>query len=97
MQLLLGKELCLLEQAEPAYIRVLAFNDVGRQLLKEMKESASLPIITKLGKYPANGQSEAFAQQLELELTASDILALVQKAPTSTGSDYISSPYYLQK
>lgn len=97
MQLLLGKERYLLEQAEPAYIRVLAFNDVGRQLLKEMKESASLPIITKLGKYHANGQSEAFAQQLELELTASDILALVQKVPTNAGSDYVSSPYYLQK
>jgi predicted nucleotidyltransferase len=36
MQLLLGKERSMLEQAEPAYIRVLAFNDVGRQLLKEM-------------------------------------------------------------
>lgn len=97
MQLLLGKERSMLEQAEPAYIRVLAFNDVGRQLLKEMKESASLPIITKLGKYPANGQSATFAQQLELELTASDVLALVQNAPANAGSDYVTSPYYLQK
>ena len=87
----------MLEQAEPAYIRVLAFNDVGRQLLKEMKESASLPIITKLGKYPANGQSAAFAQQLELELTASDVLALVQNSTQNAGSDYVTSPYYLQK
>jgi predicted nucleotidyltransferase len=97
MQLLLGKERSMLEQAEPAYIRVLAFNDVGRQLLKEMKESASLPIITKLGKYPANGQSAAFAQQLELELTASDVLALVQNNPANAGSDYVTSPYYLQR
>ena len=97
MQLLLGKERGYLEQVAPAYIRVLAFNDVGRQLLKEMKETCTLPIITKLGKYPANGQSQAFAQQIELDLTASDILALLQNTPSISGSDYLNSPYYLQK
>lgn len=97
MQLLLGKQRSYLEQAEPAYIRVLAFNDVGRQLLKEMKEKSSLPIINKLGKYPTNGQSEAFAQQLEMDLAASDILALLQKVPSVSGSDYLNSPYYFQK
>lgn len=94
MQLLLDKERCYLEQAEPAYIRVLAFNDTGRQLLKVMKETATLPIITKLGKNPSNGQSLAFTQQLELELAASDVLALLQNTPTPTGSDFLNSPYY---
>jgi len=97
MQLLLGKERSYLEQVAPAYIRVLAFNDVGRQLLKEMKETCTLPIITKLGKHPANGQSQAFTQQIELDLTASDILALLQNTPSISGSDYLNSPYYLQK
>ena len=94
MQLLLDKERCYLEQAEPAYIRVLAFNDTGRQLLKVMKETATLPIITKLGKNPSNGQSLAFTQQLELELAASDVLALLQNTPTPIGSDFLNSPYY---
>ena len=94
MQLLLDKERCYLEQAEPAFIRVLAFNDIGRQLLKVMKETATLPIITKLGKNPCNGQSLAFTQQLELELAASDVLALLQNIPASTGSDFLNSPYY---
>ena len=94
MQLLLDKERCYLEQAEPAYIRVLAFNDEGRQLLKIMKETATLPIITKLGKNPSNGQSLAFAQQLELELAASDVFALLQNTPAPTGSDFLNSPYY---
>ena len=95
MQLLLDKERSYLEQAEPAYIRVLAFNDEGRQLLKIMKETATLPIITKLGKNPSNGQSLAFTQQLELELAASDVLALLQNTPEPTGSDFLNSPYYL--
>ena len=94
MQLVLDKERCYLEQAEPAYIRVLAFNDTGRQLLKVMKETATLPIITKLGKNPSNGQSLAFTQQLELELAASDVLALLQNTPTPMGSDFLNSPYY---
>ena len=94
MQLLLDKERSYLEQAEPAYIRVLAFNDEGRQLLKIMKETATLPIITKLGKNPSNGQSLAFTQQLELELAASDVLALLQNTPAPIGSDFLNSPYY---
>ena len=94
MQLLLDKERCYLEQAEPAYIRVLAFNDEGRQLLKIMKETATLPIITKLGKNPSNSQSLAFTQQLELELAASDVLALLQNTPSQMGSDFLNSPYY---
>ena len=94
MQLLLDKERCYLEQAEPAYIRVLAFNDEGRQLLKIMKETATLPIITKLGKNPSNGQSLAFTQQLELELAASDVFALLQNTPAPMGSDFLNSPYY---
>ena len=94
MQLLLDKERSYLEQAEPAYIRVLAFNDEGRQLLKIMKETATLPIITKLGKNPSNSQSLAFTQQLELELAASDVFALLQKTPAPTGSDFLNSPYY---
>ena len=94
MQLLLDKERSYLEQAEPAYIRVLAFNDEGRQLLKIMKETATFPIITKLGKNPSNGQSLAFTQQLELELAASDVLALLQNTPAPIGSDFLNSPYY---
>ena len=94
MQLLLDRERSYLEQVEPAYIRVLAFNDEGRQLLKAMKETASLPIITKLGKNPSNGQNLAFTQQLELELAASDVLALLQNTPEPTGSDFLNSPYY---
>lgn len=97
MQLLFQKERRYFEQEAPAYIRVLAFNDVGRQLLKQMKSTASLPIITKLGKHPTSKQSSAFAEQLELDLAASDVLALLQKEAAPTGADFLNSPYYHKK
>ena len=33
----------------PQYLRILAFNEKGRNMLSQMKKSASLPIITKYG------------------------------------------------
>lgn len=95
MQLLLCRHRSCLEQAQPAYLRVLAFNDTGRQLLKEMKATATLPILTKLGKHPTAHQSTAFAQQLELDITASDVLSMLQGAGI-IGSDYLTSPVYVK-
>ena len=34
----------------PAYLRVLGFSDKGRLLLKQMKKTATLPIITRISK-----------------------------------------------
>ena len=43
MQLLLQQYRAMFDNAkDPAYIRVLAFNDRGRELLKEMQDSAQL-------------------------------------------------------
>ncbi len=93
LQLALHKHRSYFEQTAPAYLRVLAFNDTGRQLLKTMKDTATLPIITKLGKNPTANQSLAFSQQIELELAASDLLSLLQDK-NEIGSDYLKSPYY---
>ena len=48
----------------PPYIRVLAFNQKGREMLKKMKEKAALPIIIK----PANAKHlEGYARQLFMQ------------------------------
>ena len=94
MQLLLGMPRSYYANNEPAYIRILAFNDRGRALLSTMKETASLPIITKLGKNPCQNQSQAFKEQLELDIAASNIVALLRPSTQSFGSDYLTSPYY---
>lgn len=93
MQLLFDKPAHYFDQAQPQYLRVLAFNNTGRQLLKLIKANNNLPIITKLGKNPFADQSESFIQQLSLDIAASDLLSLLQNSYT-TGNDYITSPYY---
>lgn len=94
LQLLLGRHRSCYEQEAPAYIRVLAFNDTGRQLLKEMKKQSSLPIITKLGKNPAYGQSKAFQEQIDIDLAATELLSLLQGK--AVGLDYLTSPAYVK-
>lgn len=97
-QLLFDKPRSLWEQQQPAYLRVLAFNDTGRQLLKIMKRTARLPIITKLGRAPAQNRSDAFAQQLELDLAATDLWSLLQYDGNfnKTGNDFLLSPRYIK-
>ena len=87
-------------QQHAAYLRVLAFNDTGRQLLKQMKKTAALPLITKLGRgwqYDV-GQAEACHTQLALELKATDVWSLLQKRPelNRQGNDYYLSPAYVK-
>lgn len=94
MQLLMDKPRTYLEQANPAYLRVLAFNSTGRELLSAMKHAATLPIITKLGRNPYQNQSEGFKQQLELDITAANIVALLRPEQQNNASDFLTSPYY---
>lgn len=94
MQLLMSKPHNYLEQEAPAYLRVLAFNSTGRELLSAMKHTATLPIITKLGRNPYQNQSESFKQQLELDITAANIVALLRPEQQSNASDFLISPYY---
>ena len=92
LQLLLHHSAEDFSQAEPAYLRILAFNEQGRSLLKDIKKNSSLPLLTKLGRNPFHNQSRAFTQQLELDIAASDLLSLLQQRPS--GSDFLTSPYY---
>lgn len=87
-------------QQHAAYLRVLAFNDTGRQLLKQMKKTAAMPLITKLGRgwQYDTGKAAACYTQLALELKATDIWSLLQKRPelNRQGNDYYMSPVYLK-
>lgn len=83
----------LAKDLNPQYIRVLGFNSKGAQLLKSIKESSSLPIITNLKRY--NPPNEHSKRMMEIDLIATDIYSLLykEKKLSKGGYDYIKKPY----
>lgn len=77
----------------PAYIRVLALNSRGAELLNEIKEKSSLPILTK----PA--EIESFSQEarriFEAERKAGDLFALSSPIARPCGMDFTTSPRFI--
>ena len=57
---------------EPKYLHILAFNDRGREILAQMKKTATLPIITKYGNIESNEVKQLF----DLECKFTDIYNL---------------------
>ena len=98
LQILLDQSKAVWQQQEPAYLRVLAFNDTGRQLLHQMKISASLPLITKLGQNALNNDNAAYQTQLALEIAATDTWSLLQHDTSlnHSGNDFYQSPIYVR-
>ena len=84
----------------------MAFNDTGRQLLKQMKATATLPLITGMYRnwryrLPHLGlrQQQIFTQQLDLELKATELWSLLQLNPAlnRAGNDLLISPVYVKQ
>lgn len=106
MQLLLDLPRWRWENKSPAYLRVLAFDDTGRQLLKQMKTTASLPIITGIFRNWRNRlqhmpllQQQTYTQQLDMELQATELWSLLQLDPklNRSGNDLLISPNYVKQ
>lgn len=75
------------------YLRVLAANERGRALLKEMSDRASLPVITKPSTVNAlDGDSQKI---FGLESRATDLFVLGYRTKEEkyAGSDYKTSPF----
>lgn len=58
----------------PAYLRILAFNETGREMLRRMKHTASLPIVMNAGDFALLG-SDAKAM-FETECRTTDLYSL---------------------
>lgn len=97
LQLLLNRSrsFWLLPQ-EPTYLRVLAFNDRGRVLLKQMKKTASLPLLTKLG-LEQRYRSTPLYPQLQTDLAATDLFNLTDGRTGYYGEDFFRSPRYVKE
>ena len=75
---------------EPPYLRVLGFNARGREVLKEMKQKAQLPILTK----PANARAlDGPGRQLfELEARCTDLYGLFLPQLPPPGQEWTRGP-----
>lgn len=70
----------------PPYIRVLAVNERGRDILSKAKETSKIPLATSLAKLAkSSDNAKRFA---EIEASASDIYALSQEKIGRGQSDY---------
>ena len=70
----------------PPYIRVLGFNERGQELLKQMKKTAALPIVTK----PAHARKldEAGRRLFELESRCTDLYDLCYENIPAPGREW---------
>lgn len=59
----------------PQYIRILGFNSVGKKLLKTIKKTANLPIITKAADFKRS-KDPYIRRLLELEARSTDVYVL---------------------
>ena len=67
----------------PLYIRVIGFNERGREILKSVKKCASLPVILKYGDI--KNAPEKIKKEYMLEARADDIYALTGSVPDICG------------
>ncbi|MDP4108627.1 MAG: nucleotidyltransferase family protein [Bacillota bacterium] len=82
------------KETPPPYLRVLAFNSRGREILRQMKETSALPVIVK----PASvlELSENARRFFELESTASELYNLACPDPYSpVPGEYCRSPVFV--
>ncbi len=75
------------------YIRVLGFNEKGREILRSVKKSAALPIITK----PASAKkiNEKGRRIFDLEARATDIYGIMMPSAVPKGGEWRENPVSL--
>lgn len=75
------------------YIRILGFNEKGREILTEMSEKATLPIISRYGDIK---KLSPFGKDLfELECRCTDLYNLGYKKPLPCGAEQRNKPVIL--
>lgn len=78
----------------PPYLRVLGFNSRGRQVLREMRDRAALPILTK----PAHGKelNPPGQRLLNLEARCTDLYDLCLPTVPTPGREWMTGPVIME-
>ena len=84
------KEIAEKRKSKPEYIRILGFTERGRELIKEIKKNADIPIVTN--------PSSKDKHLLEMDINATDIycLALKKDQYRKARQDLTRSPVYVK-
>lgn len=75
-----------LAHVSPPYIRVLGFNETGRESLKIIKKTASVPVVTKASEIPKI--SEKAKAVFAVESLAADLVSLAFDPPGKSGLEF---------
>jgi len=73
------------------YLKVLAFNDNGRALLKQLSKTCTVPIVTK-----ASDGEAIDKKHFDLECRATDIYSFCRYTKKPMGLEYTHSPVYIK-
>ena len=79
----------------PSYCRVLGFNDIGKQLLRNITDNSQCPVINKVASFKT--EEATLNDIFEYDIRSTDIynLAYSNKANKRAGEDYMRSPIYI--
>ena len=83
------------------YLRILAFNQRGRELIREIKKSSNIPVITKIAQHITsraiynNSQNlDIYQKMLKFDIISTDIFATLYQS-INLNQDFLNSPKYL--
>lgn len=78
------------------YLRVLAFNDRGRELLREMRKTAKVPVITNLSDIDDASSSEALRDK-QTDHLAGKLFELCKTTPSDGNREFLLKPYFFSE
>lgn len=94
MQIILGINNNKQNIVVPHYIRILGFNDIGREIISQDNSGSTLPFITNINKQQTLLNSDAI-HQLEMDIHAADIYNHMTGRSLTDKSDYRMRPIIL--
>ena len=86
----------IFELGDADFVRILAFNDVGKILIKKIRESSSLPIVTKVTKHLTERELKdekilPYKKNLALDVIATDLREILFEVPQKFHRDFTES------
>lgn len=92
IKILLNIDKDTFKTTQPLYARVLAFNSKGQEILKVMRKSSSIPIITNINKAKLDPKAK---DQLQLDILATDVYNLLNTHINNYkgGQDHLTPPF----